>query len=81
MTTAAEAGLSLQYTRACRCSPAWAALPRRPLPAVVVAANGLLEKSLPDMDLLSYAIRGEQYASNGLHADNVAPSLLGGMVF
>ena len=31
--------------------------------------------------LLSYALVGEQYASGGLHADNVAPSLLGGMIF
>jgi homoserine kinase len=49
--------------------------------AAVVAANALLDRSLPAMDLLSYAIRGEQYASKGLHADNVAPSLLGGLVF
>jgi homoserine kinase len=31
--------------------------------------------------LLSYALVGEQYASGGLHADNVAPSLLGGLIF
>lgn len=49
--------------------------------AAVVAVNALLDKGLPTMDLLSYAIRGEQYASNGLHADNVAPSLIGGLVF
>jgi homoserine kinase len=30
---------------------------------------------------LSYALVGEQYASGGLHADNVAPSLMGGMIF
>jgi homoserine kinase len=30
---------------------------------------------------LPYALEGEKYASGGLHADNVAPSLLGGLVF
>ena len=34
-----------------------------------------------DRALLSYALVGEQYASGGLHADNVAPSLLGGLIF
>jgi homoserine kinase len=28
-----------------------------------------------------FALEGEKYASRGLHADNVAPSLVGGMVF
>jgi homoserine kinase len=48
--------------------------------AAVVAANGLLETPLPIADLLEYGIVGEKYASGGLHADNVAPSLLGGLV-
>ena len=49
--------------------------------AAAYAVNQLLGTPLPVEDLLSYALAGEQYASGGLHADNVAPSLLGGMVF
>ncbi len=48
--------------------------------AAVVAANGLLETPLPVDALLSYALDGEKFASGGLHADNVAPSLFGGLV-
>jgi len=48
--------------------------------AGVVAANALLAKPLQTAELLPYALEGERYASNGLHADNVAPSLLGGLV-
>jgi homoserine kinase len=48
--------------------------------AAVVAANGLLEAPLQAEELLEYAIEGEKYASGGLHADNVAPSLLGGLI-
>ena len=48
--------------------------------AAVVAANSLLEVPLQAEELLMYAIEGEKYASGGLHADNVAPSLLGGLV-
>lgn len=49
--------------------------------AAAYAVNELLGTPLPTADLLPYALIGEQYASGGLHADNVAPSLLGGMVF
>lgn len=45
-----------------------------------VAANALLDKPLPFAALLPYALKGEALASGGLHADNVAPSLLGGLV-
>lgn len=48
--------------------------------AAVVASNGLLDEPLEPVDLLKYAIEGEMYASGGVHADNVAPSLLGGLV-
>ena len=48
--------------------------------AAVVAANALLDKPLEAEMLLAYALIGEQYASGGLHADNVAPSLIGGLV-
>jgi homoserine kinase len=49
--------------------------------AGVFAVNQLLGTPLPTDQLLSYALVGEQYASGGLHADNVAPSLMGGMIF
>jgi homoserine kinase len=49
--------------------------------AAVVAANGLLDVPLPMDELLLHALEGERFASGGLHADNVAPSLLGGLVF
>lgn len=48
--------------------------------AGVVAANALLDEPLPLPALMSYALEGERFASGGLHADNVAPSLLGGLV-
>jgi homoserine kinase len=49
--------------------------------AAAYAVNELLGTPLPAKQLLQYALAGEKYASGGLHADNVAPSLLGGMVF
>lgn len=48
--------------------------------AAVVAANALLDRPLTVDALLPYAIEGEKFASKGVHADNVAPSLLGGLV-
>ena len=48
--------------------------------AGVVAANALLDEPLPLTELLPFALEGERFASGGLHADNVAPSLLGGMI-
>ncbi|MBT8088166.1 MAG: homoserine kinase [Gammaproteobacteria bacterium] len=48
--------------------------------AAVVATNALLEAPLVIEGLLPYALQGEQFASGGLHADNVAPSLLGGLI-
>ena len=48
--------------------------------AAVVAVNELLPAPLPLEALLPYALEGEKYASGGLHADNVAPSLLGGLI-
>lgn len=48
--------------------------------AAAVAVNALLDEPLPTVDLLPYALEGEKFASGGLHADNVAPSLLGGLV-
>ena len=48
--------------------------------AAAVAVNALLDAPLETEKLLAYALIGEQFASGGLHADNVAPSLLGGLV-
>ncbi len=47
--------------------------------AAVVAANELLDKSLPKEKLLRYALYGESVASGSVHADNVAASLYGGL--
>ena len=47
--------------------------------AAVVAANALLEAPLPLTALLDFAMQGEAFASKALHADNVAPSLFGGL--
>ena len=49
--------------------------------AAAVAANALLDAPLTQAEVLHYALLGEKYASGGLHADNVAPSLIGGIVF
>ncbi len=49
--------------------------------AAVVALNALLASPLPQRELLAFAIEGEKFASKGLHADNVAPCLIGGLVF
>ena len=48
--------------------------------AAVVAANALLDEPLPMASLLPFALEGERFASKASHADNVAPSLLGGLV-
>ena len=48
--------------------------------AATVAVNALLEDPLELERLLPYALEGEKFASRGLHADNVAPSLLGGLI-
>jgi homoserine kinase len=49
--------------------------------AGVFAVNELLKRPLQKRELLQFAVQGEQVASGALHADNVAPSLLGGIVF
>lgn len=48
--------------------------------AAVVAANSLLRRPFDEISLLKFAMQGEAVASGSLHADNVAPSLLGGLV-
>jgi homoserine kinase len=49
--------------------------------AAAVAVNALRDEPLSHLELLMYALEGEKYASGALHADNVAPSLLGGLVY
>lgn len=48
--------------------------------AAAVAVNALLAEPMAIEDLLPFALQGEAYASGGAHADNVAPSLIGGLV-
>lgn len=47
--------------------------------AAVVAVNELLGAGLSKHELLPFACAGEAVASGSVHADNVAPSLLGGI--
>ncbi|MEO1574424.1 MAG: homoserine kinase [Pseudomonadota bacterium] len=48
--------------------------------AAAVAVNAVLDAPKPLPDLLDAALVGEAVASGAVHADNVAPSLLGGLV-
>lgn len=48
--------------------------------AAAVAVNELWERPLSRQELLASAMEGERVASGSPHADNVAPSLLGGVV-
>ena len=48
--------------------------------AAVVAANALLPEPCSQLQLLKFAMQGEQVASGSLHVDNIAPSLFGGLV-
>lgn len=48
--------------------------------AAVVAANEVLGRPLMRRELLPFAMEGERAACGSAHADNVAPSLLGGFV-
>jgi homoserine kinase len=48
--------------------------------AGILAANELLDQKLSRDELLRYALVGEAVASGAVHADNVAPCLLGGLV-
>ncbi len=47
--------------------------------AALTAANHLLGNPLRPLELLEYAILGEQLATGSPHGDNVAPSMLGGL--
>ena len=48
--------------------------------AAVVAANAMLEDPLTRIELLKVAMEGEAVASGSRHADNISPSLFGGLV-
>lgn len=48
--------------------------------AGVMAINELLKRPLEKKELLPFALQGEYLASGGWHADNVAPSLFGGLL-
>lgn len=49
--------------------------------AGVFAVNELLGQPLSKAELLPFAVAGEQIADGAYHADNVGPSLLGGILF
>ncbi|MBL0023515.1 MAG: homoserine kinase [Saprospiraceae bacterium] len=46
----------------------------------VFAVNEYLRTGLSKYDILRFAVEGEQIADGAFHADNVGPSLLGGML-
>jgi homoserine kinase len=48
--------------------------------AAVVAANAMLVEPLTRIELLKVAMEGEAVASGSRHADNISPSLFGGLV-
>jgi homoserine kinase len=48
--------------------------------AGVVAANALLDRPATPLELLKFAMQGEQVASGSIHVDNIGPSLFGGLV-
>lgn len=48
--------------------------------AGAMIVNELLKRPLTKRELLHFAVLGEQVADGSYHADNVAPSLLGGMI-
>ncbi|MDR2216576.1 MAG: homoserine kinase [Nevskiaceae bacterium] len=48
--------------------------------AAVVAANALLEEPMTRIEMLVAAMEGEAVASGSRHADNISPSLFGGLV-
>lgn len=48
--------------------------------AAVYGANILLGRPFTELELIPFAMKGEEAASGTAHADNVAPALLGGFV-
>jgi len=48
--------------------------------AAVVAAAAVVDEPLDHSQLLKFAMEGEAVASGSMHADNIAPSLYGGLI-
>lgn len=48
--------------------------------AGVYGLNKLLDNPFSEMEIMDFAIKGESIASGAIHADNVAPCLVGGFV-
>ncbi len=48
---------------------------------IVFALNELFGRSFSEKELIQFGMEGEFVASKSYHADNVAPALIGGMVF
>ena len=48
--------------------------------AGAMAVNEIMERPLSKRELLPFAVAGEEVADGAYHADNVAPSLLGGLI-
>lgn len=48
--------------------------------AAVYGVNELLGRPYDSNRLIEFALKGEYMASNSLHADNIAPSMLGGFI-
>ncbi len=48
--------------------------------AALMASNALLGEPFRKIELLDFAVMGERAADGATHADNVAPSLLGGLM-
>lgn len=46
----------------------------------VYAVNEFLNTGLSKLDILKFAVEGEEIADGAYHADNVGPSLLGGLI-
>ena len=48
--------------------------------AAVMAVNHLLRSKLKENELIRHALQGEFIASGSIHADNIAPAMIGGFI-
>ncbi len=78
-TEASEMGIELELTKGLPIGSGLGSSSASTV-AAVVAANELLSTPFSRRDLLPFAMEGERIACGAAHADNVAPSLLGGFV-
>ena len=67
-----------RYIKRCLLLVAWVLVPLVAA-AAVMAINELFKRPLQKRELLPFAVLGEQAADGAYHADNVGPSLLGGI--